>query len=516
VRIPYPERISLWHALSFAAVLSGVQLFEGTAPLFTLCSFLFIIIATIAFNVAGGLTRPSGAYVFFYALLAVIVGLCWKAILGEPADSHLLAPLLTMQVFLGGITAMLGAVFVSRRLTSKRALLGNLVTNENIQNATVGCMVTGLVVTFILLFSQGQSGQAQSGGSVLSALSQLNRFLPMAIILGVIYQIRKSGGTSSVNIPVLVSGVAIFILGLIGFSKEGLFTPFLCWAVAAGSMRYRLNLYQIIGGIFVVFFMQQFLVPYAQYGRNFRSETGSITDNVDTAINLLSNLEETRQRAEQSIHDAYEAKAQGYYNTPQGLLDRFQMLSADDMLIDGTERHGNFGYSPIVMGFANLVPRVFWPNKPSINFGNLYAHELGGLAEDDFTTGISFSPSGEGYHIDRWMGIFLLAPILWILLFTLYDSLCGTVRDSPWGLLAIALFSHAAPEGMLGGIIYMLGFSALSIAVAALSAAYVMPMLGMLVKGPGQVSIGRSVPVHTIPRTVSTVRRWHSTGRDSA
>jgi len=510
VRIPYPERISLWHALGFAALLSGVQLFQGTAPSFTLCSFLFIIIATIAFNLAGGLTRPSGAYVFFYAVLGVIVGLCWKAILGEPADSHLLLPVLTMQVFLGSITAMLGAVFISRRLTSKRAWLGSLVTNENIQNATVGCMVTGLVVTFLLLFAHWQSG------SVLSTLSQLNRFLPMAIILGVVYQIRKSGGTSSVNIPVLVSGSAIFLLGLIGFSKEGLLTPFLCWAVAAGSMRYKLNLYQIIGGILAVMFMQQFLVPYAQYGRNFRSETGSMTENFNTAINLLSNLEDTRQRAEQNIQDAYEAKTQGYYNTPQGLFDRLQMISPDDMLIESTERSGTFGYSPLVMGFANLVPRIFWPNKPSINFGNLYAHELGGLAEDDDTTGISFTPSGEGYHIDRWIGIFLAAPILWIMLFTLYDSLCGSVRDSPWGLLVIALFSHAAPEGMLGGIIYMLGFSALSIVIAALSAAYLMPVFGMLVKGPGQVAVRRSVRVHSIPRTVSTVRRWQSAGRDSS
>jgi hypothetical protein len=468
------------------------------------------MVATVAFNLAGGLTRPSGAYVFFYALLGVIVGLCWKAILGEPADSHLLLPLLTIQVFLGGITAMLGAVFISRRLTRKRALLGSLVTDENIQNSTIGCMATGLIVTFILSLAPTQSG------SVMSVLAQLNRFLQMAMILGTIYQIRKSGGTSSVNLPVLLSGAAIFLGGLIGFSKEGLFTPFLCWVVAAGSMRYKLNLYQIIGGILVVIFMQQYMIPYSQYGRNFRSETGSIAENFDTAVNLLSNLGDTRQRAEQDIQDAFEAKTQGYYNRPQGVFDRLQMIGADDTLIEGTERSGPFGYSPIVMYFGNLVPHVFWPNKPAVNFGNFYAHELGGLADDDVTTGISFSPSAEGYHIDRWIGVLILAPVLWTMLFTLFDSLCGSVRDSPWGLLAIALFSHIAPEGMLGGVIGMLGLSSFSIVIAALSAAYAMPLFGMLFKGPGKVAVRRRIPVHSIPRTVSTVRRWHSTGRDSA
>src|SRR5579871_1825642 len=158
VRIPYPERISLQYAISFATLLSAAQLYQGTNPLFSLYSFLFIVIATIAFNLAGGLARPSGAYVFFYAVLAVILGLCWKAILGEPADSHLLLPLLTMKVFLGSIIAMLGAVFVSRRFTAKRPLLGRMVTDDNIQNATVGCMVTGLVLTVLLMVVPRQNG----------------------------------------------------------------------------------------------------------------------------------------------------------------------------------------------------------------------------------------------------------------------------------------------------------------------------------------------------------------------
>jgi hypothetical protein len=143
---------------------------------------------------------------------------------------------------------------------------------------------------------------------------------------------------------------------------------------------------------------------------------------------------------------------------------------------------------------------VLWPSKPSVFFGNLYAHEIGGLPEDDYTTGISFSPSGEAYHIGGWLGVFIVAPLLWILLFTVFDSLCGDTRVSPWGLLMAAYFTHTAPEGMLGGIIYALGYVNFGLVVAALSAAYVMPIFGTLIKGPEQVRLRRIAPVRSVPR----------------
>ena len=503
MRIPYPERFSLGQAIGFATVLSGIQLYQGTSPYFSLCGFLFIVIAVIAFNLAGGLSRPSGAYVFFYAVLVVIVGLCCKAVLGEPADSHLSHPLLTMEVYLGGISGMLLAVFVSRRLTTKRPLLGRMVTDENIQNATIGCMVTGIALTLILTFVPRQ------GGSILSSLAQINRFLPMAIILGVLHQIRKTGGRGSVNIPVLISGATIFAGGLIGFSKEGIFTPLVCWLIAVGSQRYKLTVYQVAGLILISVIMVRYLVPYSQYGRNYRSEDGSLATDARTAISFLSNLDTVRKQSEQDTAEDSSSGIPGYYNSPQGLFDRLQMVSVDDSLIDITESKGTFGYAPIYNGFANLIPHVFWPNKPSIGYGNVYAHQIGGLPEDDNTTGISFSPTGEAWHIDRWIGVLILSPALCIMLFTLFDSLCGTVRETPWGLLVIVLFAHTAPEGMLGGIIYMLGFAAFSIVVAAFSATYLMPLLGTLFKGPERILVRRGAPIRSIRRPSNAPGRWH-------
>ena len=138
--------------------------------------------------------------------------------------------------------------------------------------------------------------------------------------------------------------------------------------------------------------------------------------------------------------------------------------------------------------------------------GNFYAHEIGMLADNDTRTGISFSPIGEAFHLGRWTGIFLVAPLLWIVLFTLFDSLCGDVRKHPWGLLAIVLFSHVAPEQGLGGVVYMFWYGAGGIVFAALTASYVMPILGSIFTSSRRIGLRRSAPIRSIPRHLPPIR----------
>jgi hypothetical protein len=167
---------------------------------------------------------------------------------------------------------------------------------------------------------------------------------------------------------VLLSGGAIFAQGLLGFSKEGMFTPMVCWLVAAASQRYKLTLLHLAAGIAGVLFMFLFLVPYSQYGRNMAGLDQPLEERIATATRLLSNLGEVRQEYNESNDEGY-SESPGYFNTSQGFLDRLQMISVDDGLIAVTDRTGTFGYFPVIFGFENLVPHVFWPSKPSIAFG---------------------------------------------------------------------------------------------------------------------------------------------------
>lgn len=491
MRLPFPERIPLVPVFLFAISLCVVQLLEGTDPAFALGCFFFVILAALGFNVGGGFTRPSGGYIFFYASLTVIIGIIWKAVLREPADSNLQNPVLSIQAFVASMAMMMLAVYLSTKLRTKRSLLETMITDANMQTATVGCTIAGILIMVADLFVSSGSG------SVVSALNQVNRFLPMAIILGVIHTIRRSGGTRSINLPVLVSGVLLFGVGILGYSKEGILTPFLCWTIAASSQRYKVTRAQIFGAVLVTLFIFQYLVPYAQYGRAFRGDT--LLDNVQISVSLLSDLGYVRQQYLLDSEYVAESTVGGYYDHPQGFFDRLQSLGIDDALIEHTEQFGPHGYLPIVASLENLVPHFLWKDKPAVQQGNVYAHEIGMLGESDISTGISFSPTAEAYHLGEWKGIFLLAPCLWIVLFTVFDSLCGDVRLSPWGLLAIVTFAHLAPEGGVSAISYALGYTSFGIIFAAITGAYLMPILGTLLIGPEGITIRRGKPIRSIP-----------------
>jgi hypothetical protein len=334
---------------------------------------------------------------------------------------------------------------------------------------------------------------------VLSALNQLNRFFPLAIILGVINTIRRSGGTRSINLPVLLAGGLMFTNGLLGYSKEGMLGPIAAYVLAAASQRYKISRNQIVIGILAIVFIFRYLIPYAQYGRTFRDESGDV--NLQTSLSLLSNLGYVREQYLESSAGAYEQHVSGYYNGPQGFFDRLQMISIDDALIYQTQQFGTFVYGllPIVQSFENLVPHFIWKDKPAILSGNIYAHEIGLLGEEDESTGVSFSSTATAFHIASWKGLFLLAPAIWFFLFLIFDSLCGDIRKIPWGLLVIVLYAHAAPEGDIATIIYMCFYTTYAIVFAGIMGAYVMPVIGTLFIGPEGIMIRRGKPIRSIP-----------------
>jgi hypothetical protein len=491
VRLPFPASIPVVPLFFFALTLCVIQISQGTNSTFALGCFLYILVAGHAFNVAGGFTRTSGAFVFFNSVLGVIVGLCMKVYLGEPADSNLFSPNLTIGVLLSGMCMMLAAIYLVKRVAPKRALLGRMVTDAKMQNATVGSLIAGVLINIAFILVPSGSG------SVLSALSQVNRFFPMAIILGVINTIRRSGGRRSVNLPVLLAGFIMFLIGVLGFSKEGMFVPFACWILAIGSQRYVLSRAQILGIILATIFVFRYLVPYAQYGRTFREEeTGSAS--ISTVISLLSNLGQVRKDYLETSADSYEERILGYYNNPQGFFDRLQMISIDDALINRTAQFGTFGYYPIIEAFENLVPHFIWPDKPVLLSGNIYAHEVGLLGEQDDSTGVSFSSTSSAFHLGGWKGVFLLAPAVWFLLFFAFESLCGNVQETPWGLLVLVIYVHTAPEGDIGNMVYTATYAAFGIVFAAIVGSYIAPLIGTLFIGPEGIELRKGGSIRSI------------------
>jgi hypothetical protein len=489
VRLPFPERVPLLPVFGFCAALNMLQLFNGTTPLFSVLTTLFILIVTVAFNTAGGLTRPSGGYIFAYSILVVILGITYKALLGEPGQRNLLQPTLTLEVYVGSALALLIATFVARKFTLQKSLFPTFPSLTDMGRASIGCFFVGAASQLYGIFS---SAGIQTG-SILSALNQLNYFLPLAMILGTTYEIRKSGGQRSINAHVFLSGFVIFAGGIIGYSKQGLLEPFACWIFAVAAQRYKITVAQFFGLLLTAILVVYYLIPYTQIGRNAGEGIGrnagegttNFSESIKVNIFLLSNLDLVRAayNLDEQRYNESNSIMLRYYDRPQGLADRLQMIAPDDILINATETTGSFGIFPLVFAFENNIPHFLWAGKPIVNFGNLYAREIGIIDRSDTTTGISFSPAGDMYHQARWGGILGLLPALLFVLFVVTDSCCGDTRSSPFALLAFILFLHSAPEAGATGIIHAMTFDIGVLLLVAVVSTKMMPFIAGLVLG---------------------------------
>lgn len=489
MRLPFPTRISIQKTLIFAAAVFIVQLLESTGIIFATLFFAYIMLSALAFNFAGGFSRASGTYVFWFALLTCIIGGLWKIVLGEPADSNLTSPEVTLATYVVSMAMIIVSLFLSHKATRNARGLSSLLHADRVNYglASLGCVIVNQLTVWANEFLP------RGNGSLVSVINQENVFLPLAVLLGTVYTIRASGGRRSWNVVTVFASLLMFVFGgLIYYSKQGMFTWFICWLVAAASLRYSLRLWQVglLAGFAV--YSVTILSPLSQVGRALIPENATTWQRAELSAQLLSHplllREDYRENVEpQGAGQPLPVFAQGYFGTPQGLLDRLTIIKSDDRLVTYTLQGHTDGYQRFLYYFINWIPHFIFPNKESLappganRPGNYYAHETGGfLSLNDFSTGISFSPTAEAFHLEGWPGLLVLAPIAWTLLFTTIDLICGDLRRSPYGLIAAVAFAHVAPESLLGGLILFIWTGNIAIILAIVFCAYFAPVLGTL------------------------------------
>ncbi len=110
----------------------------------------------------------------------------------------------------------------------------------------------------------------------------------------------------------------------------------------------------------------------------------------------------------------------------------------------------------------------------------------------------------------RWTGVLVIAPLLWCLFFFVFDSLLGDLRASPWGLLALVLISHFAPESGISGLIYLLTFGVETLVFCAFFAAWFAPIFAIPILGPDRKSRPLSISLRFSPARLVHAERGPS------
>ncbi len=285
------------------------------------------------------------------------------------------------------------------------------------------------------------------------------------------------------NLSIPLGAAYFFTIGILDFSKQGMLTPLLCWLLPVWAMQYRLSRVQVLAGLLSLFVIFHYLVPYAQYGRRFIEDGQTYSDRLAIAVPLLEHADDTRRTYNEERAMTPVGGLGAYYNTPQGFWDRLQFISVDDALINITDRGEVFGYLPLKLELLNTIPHVFWPDKPMFNLGNTYAHEMGGFTDEDTTTGISFSPTSEAYHMGRWTGLLIVAPRL-VGVFCHLRLARGRSTRTPWPAQMVVAVAHDAPETALSGVIHLLTYGTEIFVFCAIFATWAAPVVASAILGP--------------------------------
>lgn len=468
----------------YSFVFFCVQQLQHTDLYFSLLYFAFVVLSAIGFNFAEGFSRVTGAYIFWYSTLIVIVGVTWKAVLGEPADSNLFTPLLDMALYTTSMVMLVLVTLLNRKLDFRAMGVGGGFSKGelNYTSAGLGCLVVWVVIIFAPMFF------SSAPGGVVSALNQVNVFGPLGIILVTIGAIKDSGGRRSMNLIGVAAFTYFEYLGLGSYSKQAMLTPMICWAVGAFYARLRVRFVHVAAVALMAVASFAFISPLSA-SRDL-AEGMDYNQHLVLAWYLLTHPAYLHQHIKQlEVEDARDVGIADYYDVPQGsLIERMSMISPDDELFSFSAKDHYEGMAPIYQYFGNLIPHFLNPDKQVAYSGNFYAHEMGsGLAEDDYSTGISFSPVAEAFHCVGWGGVLWLLPVIWILLFSSVDFTVGDMRKHPWGLMVVVWLAHAAPEQLVGGMVYFIGYGNIGMMFAIVIVTRIAPILGSLFMGRAAV-----------------------------
>lgn len=466
MRIPWPGHLNMKGVLYFALLLMVAQLLLGTSPLFAAGVLYYILVAAIAFNMAGGLNTFSGAYVGFMSLEVLLIAQVAKVLYLQPADSHLMAPLSTIATYDIEITALAFAVAISRKYRRlKRPIFNPDKDGNRMVGMSIAASLIGMVC-YMLLGLYGFTDDLEvSKGTLVGSLNQFGGFLPLGVLLGTAYIINQSKGTRSARWWTVLPLIFLTLYGVAVESKQGIFQPILIWLLVCGAYSYKLNRKQVIGLVCAAVFAAYIVFPVVQYMRGY-TRTGDIINRGRLVIEYLSNNDLLSIReayiANEQLREESSASGYFYYGTDKGILDRVSLIATDDAIIYRTEATMPRGMKPMIDGVLLVVPRFLWPGKTQWEKGtvaevNEMGREIGVISPNDESTFISFSMAGSTFYMLGWLSaplIFLvMAPLFWIM-----DSFYGSIKTNIFCLFPVLTLIHGAPEFALaialGGLVH--------------------------------------------------------------
>jgi hypothetical protein len=449
---PGPLRVDV--SMALATLLLVLQLAARTSLEFAELTFLGIIFSVLAVNLLGGLRSVAGCCVAVVALKMFVIAEIAKVFYGEPGQSHLQEPMVTMAVIALSMAGLCLAALVCHSFRPRHILFEPLVEPGALRLLAILGFVVG-TGSFLLAQFYGVSdeGAVQLGG-LGGLLRRVSACAPVAIVAGTAYSIIRSQGKRLFCLYNALPFFSQVAIGILFTSKQGIFDPIFYLVATGMAFKYAWRRSHLAFSIIVVLLSIFVLFPFAQVARNYTRGV-----NISDTFNKTISFFDENLRNPHYFVDQYQEYNEGigeddtgrYFETPSGLLERMSLIKPADSLIAATLKRGTSGWESITPGIVDLIPRILLPRR-LVNVPNTLGYKAGFVDEDNYGTCISFGFAADAFNAFGWIGVGVISFLIGLLIIAVTRLLTSSLQANIWALVLLGSYQLSIAEVSVAGV----------------------------------------------------------------
>lgn len=439
--------------LGGALLLLLLQLLNGTEPLFALLVFAGLVISWAAVAVLGGWRNLPGFCVAILALKFLLISQVAKVAFGEPGNSNLEVPLISLGALVAGLFAMFVAALVYRLIPTGRPLMAAEWNPDSLRVTALVSLSLGLTSYLALELAGG----IRIGG-VFGVLKQLLFFQALSIAFGTAWTITQSRGRRLFSwLNGLPFGVQ-FVMGFVEAGRLKMLEPVLLVLLTAVAYRFRFRAAHFGFAAVAALVAYLFLIPFGALARSeirdadFQRSLSLTGEFLRENFTSLAAWREFYHKYDETLEDT----GFSYFDEPNGTLDRLSMIKPMDILVGATLAHGESGWETVSHGFKMLPPRFLYPQKPAFGTGTILGLKTGMLSEDDEGTQVSFGFIADAFSAFGWLGVAVIPFLIGLGFFLVYGKLVGGLHGNVWCVVMMAHFQHHFAESGVAALTLMI------------------------------------------------------------
>lgn len=349
-----------WRGVSVLTCL--LQLVLGTSPLFAFISLAIFLLTPMVIRMNGGIaSMGSLLFVASYSKLFFIAQ--WvKIFVGQPADSHLQAPVGTVFVLLMGVLVFMAAGMAVRVLFGRSSGLVSLPQDPRF---LAGLAIVATLLTLFSIIARHLVGLNRAGaatyeeGQGFVLLLYMANLLPLAVAATTARRAVLSEGKSFIDPWVLATLLLTVLQGFwenVRLIMLGGGIAFIATYLSYGG---KIRLRHMAPVLVTVVLMQAIIFPLIDLQRGIErglGVMGFLQETFNIASDLLDPFGRTL-REEQLNKVYYSWDTRLYYGAPLGFLDRFSPNPLDEV-VAYVQDSGTFGGETFLAQLLYTIPNV--------------------------------------------------------------------------------------------------------------------------------------------------------------